>query len=331
MHSHNGTRTAISFDFVLALFLLLQGCDGSDSSNLHRKPQVQPVTVTGNGTRIQFPSDSPGLQQIRSIAVEMKTVTIPVLSPARVVASITAGLSSREPVVLFDSPEMTSLYSLYRQTRANAARASKNLTRVSEMFQNQAATAKDVNEAETDAANARATMSESESKLRALGFNPVELEAVSSGTAWLICDVSESQLHEVQMGEEVDIVFTSFPNLKITGRAAAIGEVVDPVTRTVKVRVSTPNPRGRYLPGMFARVDFGDPIDGVVLLPNSAVVTVEGSDYVFVQTGAGAYERRNVTLGSSGTSEVVILKGLQQGEDVVIEGAMLLKGLSFGY
>jgi membrane fusion protein, heavy metal efflux system len=331
MFSTVGRTALLAFWCAAGFSLIISGCDGNGGSSGHREPPLQRAIVEKNGTRIQFPIDNPGLRQIHTLAAEKRTATIPVISPARVVASIAAGLASDGPLILFDSPEVTSLYSAYRQSRANAERTSKNLQRVKDMLQNQAATAKDLNDAETDAATARATKSETESKLRALGFNPLDLEKVRSGTAWLISDVPESQLHEVQKGEEVDIVFSSYPDTKIIGHAEAIGEVVDPVTRTVKVRVSTANPRGKFLPGMFASVDFGDPIDGVFILPNAAVVTVEGSDYVFVQVDKGVFERRQITLGTSGKSEVVVLKGLEHGSDVVVEGAMLLKGLSFGY
>lgn len=97
------------------------------------------------------------------------------------------------------------------------------------------------------------------------------------------------------------------------------------------MRVSTPNPNGRILPGMFARVDFGDPINGVVLFPASGVVTVEGADYAFIQVSDTGFVRRRITIGASGDRDVIVLKGLSDGERVVTDGAMLLKGLSFGY
>ncbi len=309
----------------------LYACDGPAEKKEPGNAVIQPATVTDGGRRIQFSPGNPGLQQLQTVRAEKCTATLSVISPARVVATIATGLSSGAPIALFESPDVTSLYSLYRQAKANEERTARNLERARDMYQNQAATAKDLTEAETEAATSRAAVSESEAKLRGLGFNPLELEGVKPGTAWLICDVTESQLTDVQKGEDVNIIFSSFPDHVVTGRAEAIGEVVDPATRTIKVRVSTPNPRGRYLPGMFARVDFGDPVSGVVVLPAASVVTVEGADYVFVESGEGLFERRKVTLGSSSTSSVVVLKGLQQGEQVVTGGAMLLKGLSFGY
>jgi multidrug efflux pump subunit AcrA (membrane-fusion protein) len=315
----------------MLFFLALEGCDGRDAGAARPHEGSARAIVTNDGATITFPVESPGLLNIMSVRAARGSANIPVISPGRVVASIVAGFESKERIILFDSPDITSLYSQYRQNRANVERTTKNLLRVREMFSNQSATAKDINEAETEAVNAKASLAESEAKLRGLGFNPMELDAVRPGTAWLISDVPESQLHEVQQGEDVPLVFSSAPNRTFHGRAEAIGEVVDPVTRTVRVRVSVPNPSGRFLPGMFARVDFGDPIEGVILLPAAAVVTAEGADYAFVRTRPNQFERRRVTLASSGAKEVVVLTGVSDGEEVVIGGAMLLKGLSFGY
>ncbi len=174
-------------------------------------------------------------------------------------------------------------------------------------------------------------MAEMEGRLRALGFNPVELESDTTNRVWLVSDVPENELHEVQKGEEVDVFFTSFPDKKYIGHADAIGEILDPITRSVKVRVTLPNPQGRFMPGMYARVDFGDPTSGVVILPLSAVVTVNSQDYVFVEKAPGEYHRSEVTIANSSGKEVVVLKGLEDGERVVTAGAMLLKGLSFGF
>jgi membrane fusion protein, heavy metal efflux system len=326
-----GRRSITASIIVLsALGVMLGGCSKT-RDNPDPVERTLRADVTDNGRTIIFPSASPGLQRIRTVVVKRGSATIPVVTPAHVVASITSGLVTKDKIVLFESPEVTSLYSQYRQARANAERTEKNLARVRDMYESRAATGKDVNDTETEAATTRAAAAESEGKLRELGFNPVELDAVSPGTVWLICDISESLLDEVQQGEEVPIKYASFPNVVFSGHADAVGEVVDPVTRTVKVRVSARNAAGRILPGMFARVDFGDPRDGVVVLTSSAVTTVEGSDYAFVQTGEGRFERRQIMIASSPDTTIVVLKGIEDGDRVVNDGTMLLKGLSFGY
>ena len=82
---------------------------------------------------------------------------------------------------------------------------------------------------------------------------------------------------------------------------------------------------------MFARSDFGNKINSVYVLPLTSVVTVEGRNYVFVQTGLNIFERRQIILANSDADKLVVLNGINTGEKVVISGAMLLKGLSFGY
>lgn len=317
---------------ILSLVVMagVAGCTKNNSDD----PAVEPshnAAIEDDGRLIVFPQGSRGLCQISSSTVKKGIALISVIAPARVVASISRGGSSGDRIILFESAEATSLYSQYRQARANVLMTANNLDRAQQLYENQGATAKDLNQAQNDAANARASMAEMEGRLRVLGFDPAKLEADSSNKAWLISDVAETQLHEVQKGEEVDVMFASFPGKKFIGHADAIGDIVDPATRTVKVRVTIPNPSGRFLPGMFAQVDFGDPTSGVVILPLSAVVTVDGQDYVFVEAPEREFHRRKIALATSTNSAAIVLAGLDDGDRVVNQGAMLLKGLSFGY
>lgn len=307
------------------------GCTDNGGARENAVPPPQRAEVSEGGTTITFPPGSAGLRQVRGAQVKKGRATISVIAPARVVASILPAITGSDRTILFESSDVTSLWSGYRQARGNVNLTAANRIRIKEMFENQGATIKDLNQSEVDAANARASMAESEGKLRALGYNPAELDRSTPNTVWLISDVPENQLNEVQKGEDVDVVFSSFPDKIFNGRAEAIGDVVDPVTRTVKVRVTMPNPRGKLLPGMFARVDFGDPLEGALVLPLSAIVTVDGKDYAFVESAPGVFARRPVTLAHSGATETIVLSGINDGDKVVTAGAMLLKGLSFGF
>jgi cobalt-zinc-cadmium efflux system membrane fusion protein len=322
------------FAFTAAAALMLfaaAGCqENSDANSKAEQVSKRPV-VSDDGKVIRFPSGAVGLQQIISAEAHKGTALVSVIAPARVVATISPSATLSKNLVLFESPDVTTLYSQYRQSSSNLDLTSKNLIHVREMYSNQGATARDLNQAESDAANARASMNEMEGRLRAYGFNPAELESVATQMAWLMSDVPETELHEVQKGEEVQIVFSSFPDKKFIGKAAAIGDIVDPVTRTVKVRVTLQNQNGRLLPGMFARVDFSYPQHDVILLPLNAIVTVDAADYAFVQTSEGEFTRRKITITNAGDQNAVVLDGISEGEKIVTTGTMLLKGLSFGY
>jgi multidrug efflux pump subunit AcrA (membrane-fusion protein) len=98
----------------------------------------------------------------------------------------------------------------------------------------------------------------------------------------------------------------------------------------VRVRITVAN-NGKILPGMYGKADFGAPQDSVLAIPVAAVVTVEEQAYIFVAKSDSEFERRKVTLVSAGADQAVVLEGLKEGETVVTSGAMLLKGLSFGF
>jgi len=330
------TTSAITKNILLLLVVGLFslsgiGCQEQSNAGARSQESAKRATVSEDGKTVVFPAGSTGLDQIKTTVAHEGKVLVSVIGPARVVATITPAIALNGNIILFESPDITTLYSQYRQSRSNVDLTSKNLLHVKEMFDNQGATSRDLNQAETDAANARSAMGEMEGRLRALGFNPAELESVKTQTAWLISDVPESELHEVQKGEDVDIYFSSFPGQKMIGSAAAIGDIVDPVTRTVKVRVTLKNPGGRLLPGMFARVDYGDPRSGVIVLPYTAIVTVDADDYAFIETANGEFTRRKVTISNANALNALVLSGISDGEKVVTSGTMLLKGLSFGY
>jgi multidrug efflux pump subunit AcrA (membrane-fusion protein) len=322
--------------FVLAL--MLPACSKATADG-NRAAQVrnEVAQVSHDGQYISFDKRTTGLEHFATQQAQITQATVSIIAPARVVASISGSDAGSGVMVLFDNTDLTTLYASYRQARSALALAQNNAKRMQEMFANQGATAKDVNQAETELATARAVLADTDGRLRANGFNPKELEAAQPRTVWLICDVPESQLHEVQHGEEVDVQMASFPDKTLYGRADAIGDVIDPSTRTVKVRVTLRNADGKLLPGMFGKVNIAEPQNNVVALPVGAVVTVEGNDYVFVQQRSGGngdtiqFERRAVRLASASTTQALVSKGLQNGERVVTTGAILLKGLSFGF
>ncbi|PJZ55593.1 HlyD family efflux transporter periplasmic adaptor subunit [Leptospira barantonii] len=319
---------------LLTLAIFLQNWNTSRKAQEHWKlEKARSPRVTEAGARIEFPKEHPGLARLVYQKIGKGNAAFSVIASARVIASINTSVNSGERLILFDSGETTHLYSEYKRTRAVASKGYKDLARIKDMYVNQAATRRDVTEAESNFAVAKAESAEAESKLRTIGFNPKELDAVSgSGSSyWIICDVPESQLSEVENGEEVKIQFSSFPGKIFLGKAEAVGEVIDPVLRAVKVRVTLKNTKERILPGMFARVDFGDPRSSVLAIPNQAIVTVDEKHYVFLKEDEHSFRRKQVVLGSSGDERTIVKDGLSEGDEIVIDGAILLKGISFGF
>jgi cobalt-zinc-cadmium efflux system membrane fusion protein len=145
---------------------------------------------------------------------------------------------------------------------------------------------------------------------------------------WVSLDLYEKDLARVRVGQEVETRTDARPGEVFHGRVAFIVPVIDPATRTAKVRLEFPNPKGVLSAGQLvtARIvgdDKGSTTE-VLVVPRSAVEQVEGKTAVFVQKGQG-FERRNVVTGTSGGDKIEIRQGLNAGDVVAVDGAFLLK------
>ena len=143
---------------------------------------------------------------------------------------------------------------------------------------------------------------------------------------WVLADVHEKDIPKVQLGQQVEIQVTPYPDEKFRGVILHIGEVIEPATRTIKVRTEVPNLDGRLKPEMFATIRIETAVEERVLtIPAMAVQKDKGKDIVFVQTAPARFEPREVTVGTPIEERVPVLKGLAEGEQIVTKGAFALK------
>ena len=116
----------------------------------------------------------------------------------------------------------------------------------------------------------------------------------------------------------------AFPGTTFLGRVILINSVVDPDTRTVKVRTEVANPDGRLKPDMFANVQIVTALNRTAIsIPQSAVLNDEGKMIVFVAENNG-YKKRQVQAGIQSNDRVEIIDGLNAGDKVVVKGNYLL-------
>jgi multidrug efflux pump subunit AcrA (membrane-fusion protein) len=107
--------------------------------------------------------------------------------------------------------------------------------------------------------------------------------------------------------------------------------VVDPQSRTVKVRVEVRNPEQRLKPEMFARVALrGASAAPALAVPAQAVLTDGSASAVMVALGEGRFERRTIEAGPERDGRVRVLSGLARGEHVVVDGAIYLSAAATG-
>ena len=310
------------------------------------KTVSRPV-VQDSGRLIEVASDSTTIRFFQTESVQNRTLTADYQAPAHVVATVIGSEESQgKPMVLFDNPDLTDNYSQLQQRLTNIRQIQDvnikqkeiELVRAKDLAEHGAATGREVLEAQsalamerTNLANERSLLAEHETKLKLAGFDPMSLQRARPGQAWLICDVPESQVNKLKVGNTATIRFTAYPDETVSGRIESFGDVVDNVTRTIKLRIRLDNPKGKFRAGMFATVAFGISEGQFMSLPQTALVTVQGKDYVFIKSAPRRFERREVTLGQQIGDRIVVFHGLKEAEAVVIKGTMQLKGLSFGY
>lgn len=157
-----------------------------------------------------------------------------------------------------------------------------------------------------------------------VGSDASLFKIIDISRVWIDANVFEKDLERVRRGQEVKVSVPAFPGSSFSGRVILVSSVVDPETRSVKVRTEVPNPDGRLKPDMFANVQIITDLHRTTIsIPQSAVLKDGEKSVVFVSEGGG-YKKRQVTAGIQGNGRVEIIDGLAAGDKVVVKGNYLL-------
>ena len=143
-------------------------------------------------------------------------------------------------------------------------------------------------------------------------------------TVWADLNASPSDLALVKQNQRVRIS-TGADLPEVEGRVSYIGSTVSEETRTVLVRVELPNPEGVLRPGLFVTATLvAGEAAATVMIPQSAIQTIEGKPSVFVQTPEG-FAPRAITFGQANDTHVEVTDGLAAGERYAATETFLLK------
>ena len=281
-------------------------------------------------------------------------------SPARVVrVLVKAGddVKANQPLVELASGDMAKARAEVQGAEARLAVAKKNLERKQGLLAERLIPERDVIEAQAAVTEAEAARTVAAGALKqfagAEGGSGLVLRAPVAGTVidrdvvvgqladpsktlfrigdltklWLVAHVFERDAVRVQVGTTGQASFAALPGKTVEGKIVWIGREVETASRTVPVRLEVPNTDGVLRPGMSASVSMpvGEAGGQVVAVPIAAVQRVGDKWSVFVPRGPGAFEAKPVGRGRDLGGEVEILSGLAPGDEVVVDGAFLLK------
>ncbi len=296
-----------------------------------------------------------------------RDVPVTSLSAGRVIdLRVRLGDNVRRGQVLLtlSSPDVAQAAADVRKFQADADLARRALERARVLHDHEALAGKDLEAAVNADEKAQTDLIAAQERLRLFGADPehpspiVVLRAPVSGTiveqnvtanaavksldnspnlftiadlsrVWVLCDIYENNLGDVDVGDSAQVTLNAFPDRPLAARVANISRVLDPVTRTAKVRLELANRDGLLRPGMFATVLFtSERTERRAVVPASAIFRLHDRDWAFVPEGTSRFRRveiRPAPPTRDGSQPIV--GGLRDG-DRVVANALQLSGAS---
>lgn len=154
-------------------------------------------------------------------------------------------------------------------------------------------------------------------------------EVQSLSQVWAVFDVYESDVPKIDIGDKISFKTASYPNELFTAKVNFIDPLIDPATRTNAVRATISNSNGKLKPDMFIEGSVVAAIGNntTLFVPKSAVLWTGKRSVVYVKVpneSIPSFEYREVELGASSGNFYELLSGLQNGEEVVTNGAFVI-------
>jgi cobalt-zinc-cadmium efflux system membrane fusion protein len=259
-----------------------------------------------------------------------------------------------QSLLVISSPDLASANADYQKARADEELSRKALERTQELYTHGAMAVKDLEAAQDTEDKAKVDVQTSAEHVRVLGGDPdhispvIDLRAPVSGTiveqnvagsegiksldntpnlftiadlsqVWVVCDVFENDLGEVHLGDSSEIRLNAYPDRVFRGKVADISRVLDPNTRTAKVRIVLANGEGALRPGMFATATFRSrKLHDRVVVPSTAVMRLQDKDWVFRQEGPNRFHQIEVhTANVAPDGSQSLRDGLNPGDEVI--------------
>jgi len=155
------------------------------------------------------------------------------------------------------------------------------------------------------------------------GQNFFELSDLSS--VWVEMDVYEQDAALVNLGQNVSMEFTSLPGDLLYGEIDFVAPVLNPKSRTLKIRTTIANITGKLKPGMVADATLKVNLEGIPLvIPRSAIIDTGKRKVVWVKLSEKQYQAKTIHTGYESEGYVEVKHGLMENEEVVAEGNFLL-------
>ncbi|KGR36903.1 putative Co/Zn/Cd efflux system membrane fusion protein [Vibrio campbellii] len=142
---------------------------------------------------------------------------------------------------------------------------------------------------------------------------------------WVDAEVFERQAHWMKAGSQATMTLDAIPGNEWQGVVDYVYPILDPKTRTLRVRLKFPNPNGELKPNMFANIALQPVTDDAVLtIPKSSVIRSGGMTRVVLAEGDGKYRSARIEVGREAGEQIEVLQGLKQDDKIVTSAHFML-------
>ena len=150
-------------------------------------------------------------------------------------------------------------------------------------------------------------------------------EIADLSRVWIVADVYENDLSRIREGAAVTVTTLAWPGEAFHGRIDKACNVFDSESKTMKVRITLPNPDGKLVPGLFANVSVAvaSACTTALTVPSASIIFEDGQHYVVLRHDQ-SYERRPVNILQSNDTITWIAGNLHRGDCVVSQNALLV-------
>ena len=149
-------------------------------------------------------------------------------------------------------------------------------------------------------------------------------EVAELSTLWNIAEINETDLSVVKVGSKVKLKLKAYPGEEFTGKVTFIYPVINPQTRSIKVRSEFSSQNNKLKPQMYGETIFSVDAGTGLLVPADAVIFSGNKNVVWVKTSDGMFEARIVEVGQKFGDKYQVLFGLNEGDEVAASGGFLI-------
>ena len=153
------------------------------------------------------------------------------------------------------------------------------------------------------------------------------LSIMDSNELFLKTGISEKDIAAVHIGQDAEILIDAFPEVKFSGEVASKGVIVDPISKTMEIKIKITEPHVDISSGMFARANILIAHNPETLIIPSTALTrrVEGLFVFMLNENKDTVNKRPIITGITEGNQVEVLDGLQEGEIIVILGNIAIE------